>query len=99
MGIGSKEERALERVRELLRFYSSGEGNPQSNELTRGPPELVITFVYRGVHIGATCPNLLWFGYILRLSHWGGGGVISSFILFLRAFAKRRGRVEGVGTL
>ncbi len=46
--------------------------HPQSNELTRGPPELVryITFVYRGVHIGArplhvlNCPK--WFGSIAR---------------------------------
>jgi hypothetical protein len=39
--------------------------------------------------------NLIWFGYITRLSQWEGGGVISSFKLFLPAFATRRGREGG----
>jgi hypothetical protein len=35
-----------------------------------------------GVHIGARALlgiNLIWFGYIARLSQWGGGGVFLSF--------------------
>jgi hypothetical protein len=50
----------------------------QSIELTRGPPELVQHFRYiGGVHNGARALrvlNLIWFGYIARLSQWGGGG-------------------------
>ncbi len=51
---------------------------PQSNELTRGPLEIVHHFRFKGgVHIGARALhvlNLIWFGYIARLSQWGGGG-------------------------
>jgi hypothetical protein len=50
-------------------------GCPQSNELSRGPPELV-QFV-AGVHISARALyalNLIWFGNIFRLSQWGEGG-------------------------
>ncbi len=39
------------------------------NELTRGTPELVL--------------NLIWFGYITRLSQWGGGG--NSIVLRIRS--------------
>jgi hypothetical protein len=50
----------------------------QSNELTRGPPELIsaLSFI-GGDHIGARglhVLNLKWFGYIARLSQWEGGG-------------------------
>jgi hypothetical protein len=76
---------------------------PQSNKLTRVPPELVQIFRLWGVHIGARALHvlkLIWFGYIARQSQCGGGGVISSFKLFLPAFVTRREREgEGVGTL
>ncbi len=51
---------------------------PQSNELTiEGPLSWFSTFVYRGSLHGARALhdlNLIWFGYITRLSQWGGGG-------------------------
>jgi hypothetical protein len=57
------------------------------NELTRGPPELVQQFrLQGGIHIGARALhvlNLIWFGYITRLSQWGGGG--NSIILLVRS--------------
>ncbi len=46
-----------------------------------------------GVHIGTRALhvlNLIWLGYIARLSQWGEG-VISSFQWFLPVFATRRG--------
>ncbi len=50
----------------------------QSNELSRGPPEVssALSFI-GGVHIGARALhvlNLIWFGCIACLSQWGGGG-------------------------
>ncbi len=42
--------------------------DPQSKELSKGPPELVQHF--RSLHV----LSLIWFGYISRLSHCGGGG-------------------------
>jgi hypothetical protein len=44
-------------------------GQPYSNELTRGPPELVQHFRFgaRALHV----LNLIWFGYITRLPQWG----------------------------
>ncbi len=56
----------------------------------------------KGVHIGTRALyvlNLIWFGYISRLSQRGGGGVISSFKWFLPAFATCIGRGRGIGTL
>jgi hypothetical protein len=53
---------------------------PQSNELSRGSPELVLSTV--GDHIGARAlpdPKFIWFGYITRLSQWEEGGVIYLF--------------------
>jgi len=47
--------------------------NPQSNELTRVSSALSFT---GGAYIGAKLLldiNLIWFGYIARLSRWGGG--------------------------
>ncbi len=59
-----------------LLFFSGA--NPQSNELTRGPPELVQHFRLQwGVHISARAlldPKLIWFDYTTRLSQWRGGG-------------------------
>ncbi len=72
---------------------------PQSNELTRGPPELVQHFAYRGNshrRESAACPkfDMVW------LYHSpipvGRRGIISSFKWFLPAFATRRGRGRGV---
>jgi hypothetical protein len=52
-------------------------GKPKSNELTRWPTELVQNFrLEGGVYIGARVLlgiNLIWFGYIARLSQWEGG--------------------------
>jgi hypothetical protein len=66
--------------KQLVRMYPSActlALLPQSNELARGPPELVQNFRLWGrVHNGARAHvlNLIWFGYIPRLSQWGGGG-------------------------
>jgi hypothetical protein len=50
----------------------------QSTELTREPPKVSSPLLFKGgVHIGARALhvlNLIWFGYIARLSLWGGGG-------------------------
>jgi hypothetical protein len=51
----------------------------QSNELSRGPPELVQHFrlLYMGSshrRKSAECPKFDMVGYIARLSQWGGGG-------------------------
>jgi hypothetical protein len=56
----------------------------QSNELTRGPPELVQHVLLKGgAHIGARALhvlNLIWFGYNARLSlPVGRKGVFSWF--------------------
>ncbi len=62
--------------------------------LLDGPLSYFSTFVYRGVHIGARAPhdiNLIWFGYIARLSQWRGGGAFYSVKLFLPALAALRG--------
>ncbi len=51
---------------------------PQSYELTRGTTELALS-CKGGVHIGARALldiNLIWFGYIARLSQLGGGGIL-----------------------
>ncbi len=52
--------------------------SPPSDELIRGPPELVQHFrLQGGVHIGAIALhvlNLIWLGSIARLSQWRGGG-------------------------
>jgi hypothetical protein len=48
-----------------------------SNELTKGPPELVQYFFCRGTSYRARALhfiNLIWFGYIARLYQWGGRG-------------------------
>ncbi len=55
-----------------------------------------------GVHIGARALhvlNLIWFGYIARLSQWGKRVVISSFKWFLPAVATCRGRKGGGSAL
>ncbi len=49
-----------------------------------------------GVHIGArglNVLNLIWFGYITRLSHWGGGGYFTYFTnyFYLACYAYRKG--------
>jgi hypothetical protein len=74
----------------------------QSNELNRGPPELVQHFrsVIGGVHIDAEAlldPKLIWFAYITRLSQWGGGNLLVQMIFYLPSGAKGKG--GGVGTL
>jgi hypothetical protein len=50
----------------------------QSNELTRGPPEVSSALLFiGGVHIGTRALhvlNLIWFVCIARLSQCGGGG-------------------------
>jgi hypothetical protein len=50
----------------------------QSNELNGGPPRVSSALSFTGgVHIGARALhvlNLILFGYIARLSQWGGGG-------------------------
>jgi hypothetical protein len=55
----------------------------KSNELTRGTTELVHHFrVIGGVPIGVRALldiNLIWFGYIARLSQWEGRGCFTSF--------------------
>jgi hypothetical protein len=59
-------------------------GRRVKNYLERPPSysSSSLSFI-EGVHIGARALhvlNLIWFGYIARLSQWGGGGgVISSF--------------------
>ncbi len=50
---------------------------PQSTELTRGTTELKFSTYIMGSFIDAralTDINLISFGYIACLSHWGGGG-------------------------
>ncbi len=73
----------------------------RSNELNRGPPELVSTFVCRGSshrRKSAACSkfDMVWL-YCLLIPV-GRRGVISSFKLFLPTFDTRYGR-GGVGTL
>ncbi len=64
-----------------------------------GPLSWFSTFGYRGVYIGARARldiKLVWFGYIARLSQWGGGReVIYLFKLFLPAVAALTGRGGG----
>jgi hypothetical protein len=61
-----------------------GKGRSQSNELTRGTTDFfgaALSFL-KGGHIGVRALlfiNLIWFGYIARLSQWGGGGIFHSF--------------------
>ncbi len=62
---------------ERLILFAGGEGggtvvHPQSNELTRGPPELVQPFCLgaRALHN----LNMIWFSCIALLSQWGRGG-------------------------
>ncbi len=84
----------------LYLYYGGRCGRPQSNELTRGPPELVQHFRLQREFTLVHVLSLIWFGYIARLSQWGGGWlmVISSFKWFLPVFDKLRGKGE-VGTL
>jgi hypothetical protein len=55
----------------LAQMFLGGWGvRPQSNELSRGSPELVQHSFIEGVHIGARALhvlNLIWFRYIARL--------------------------------
>ncbi len=58
------------RVSHPVRYITVHRNKARSNELTRGPPELVQHFRFiGGVHIGARALhvlNLMWFGYIAR---------------------------------
>jgi hypothetical protein len=71
---------------------------PQSNELTRGPPELVQHQHFRlyGMFTSAqeSCMvlNIIWFGNIARQSQWGGG------VNFLVQMISTCLRVEGGGS-
>ncbi len=75
-------------LRYLLDNWIIGDISLQSNALTRGPLRVSSALsLIGGVHIGARTLhilNLMWFGYIARLSQWGGG-VISTFKWFLPA--------------
>ncbi len=77
----------------------------QSNELTRGPPELVQhfhTFIYRGSshrRKSAACPKFDMVWLYRSPIPVGWRGLISWFQWFLPAFTTSWGRVEGVGTL
>jgi hypothetical protein len=78
----------------------------QSNRLTIENSELVHHFrlyFLGGVHIGARALhviNLIWFGYIARLSQRGGGGYFASSddFFYLSSGCLERG-VENVSTL
>jgi hypothetical protein len=74
-------------------------GVPQSTELSTVPwVSSALSFI-GGVHFGARALhvlNLIWFGYIARLSQWGGGNLLVQMISTCRP--SRRGR-GGVGTL
>ncbi len=80
---------------------TSSQGEPQNNELTREPNELVQHFRLGEVHMGAralpACPKFdtVWLYY--SPFPVGRRGVISSFKWFLLRYALRKGR--GVGTL
>ncbi len=71
----------------------------QSNELTRGPPELVQHFVYRGSshrRKSAACPKFEMVWLYRSIIPVGRRGVISSF---KNDFYLPSLHVEGVGTL
>jgi hypothetical protein len=62
----------------LAKIYGSM-SDPQSNELTRGSPELDQHFRLKGGshrRKSAGCPKFDMVGSIARLSRWGGGGSI-----------------------
>jgi hypothetical protein len=71
---------------------------PQSNELTRAPPELVQQYCLLGVHKSVACPkfDMVWL-YSSPIPV-GWRGVISSLNCLLPAFAKDIGRGR-IGTL
>jgi hypothetical protein len=59
--------------RRIHSAHSPGPSILQSTEFSRGTPELAFLFI-GGVHISARARhvlNLIWFGYIARLSLWG----------------------------
>ncbi len=65
---------------------------PQSNDIYRETTDLVQHF-----HIGARALldiNLIWFGYIARLSLWGGGYFARSNYLYLPSLCLEEGRGE-----
>jgi hypothetical protein len=71
-------------------------GVPQSTELSTVPwVSSALSFI-GGVHFGARALhvlNLIWFGYIARLSQWGGGNLLVQMISTCRP--SRRGRGGG----
>jgi hypothetical protein len=73
----------------------------QRNELIRRPPELVQHFRLYGEFTSAqerAALNLIWFGYIARLSQWGGGG---NFLVQMisTCFRYPQRKLVGVSTL
>jgi hypothetical protein len=68
------------------------------SELTRGPSELVQHFRL-WVAQELLDPKLIWFGYITRLSQWGGGGQFTRSNFFYLCRQGLSGRGEGVSTL
>ena len=74
----------------------------QSNELTKGPPELVQHFLFQGefTSVHEHCMSYTWYGLAKSLACPSGEeGVFSPFKWFLPAFATSRGMGEGVDTL
>jgi hypothetical protein len=75
----------------------------QSNELTRGPPNLICTFVYRGSshrRKSAACPNcdMVWLHHSpIPVERRGLKNFLVQMISI--CLATRRGRGEGIDTL
>ncbi len=95
----------IENIQRVAAGVSTG---PQSNELTRGPPDFSSTFsVIEGVHIGSRALHvlsLIWFGSLaISLAYPSGeeGGIslVQMIPTCRRGLRGRGGGRKGVGTL